>query len=146
AIPLGKGLRFEAMEDGYFAMLEEDRCSVYKGTVDELVFETQAKRIKYIGEGTFTYRNREGVIVQTARHRKVLPDDAEIESPMNNGYCLIRVNRAYRFLNAALEDPFNRDFEKAHPFVGNFASIKTREGWTLIDQSGIQQSFPSFNE
>lgn len=145
-IVLGKEYSYELFSDGYFALIDaESHISVYNKSFENKVLEINARRIKEIGSGIFSYYSTEGIVLIREGFKKIVGLNAQIVSDFQDGFCLIQEGRDYYFLNEEFENQFNRKFLEAKPFQGEYASIKVKEGWTILDHHGKQKSYPSFN-
>lgn len=146
SILLGKGYVYELYDGGYFSINDfENHISVYLNSISTKVFEVNARRIREIGCGIFSYYSKEGIVILNKNTQKTIGLNAQIVSDFKDGFCLIQEGKEYYFLNEKFENPFNRKFIGAQPFQGEYASIKVRGGWTVIDVKGKQKSYPSFN-
>lgn len=146
SLALGKEYSFELYSDGYFAIKDaQEQISVYQRSFENKVLQVNARKLKEVGKGIFSYYSSDGIVLVQEGVSKNLGFNAQIVSGFQDGFCLIKEGRDYYFLNEQFENPFNRKFVDAKPFQGEFAAIKVKSGWTIIDAQGKQKSFPSFN-
>ena len=145
-VRLTPDFRFEFFEDGFFACFQDNGCTVYKDSLKNPVRRVNSRRIRYHGEGAFSYDSRNELILFNRDYEVSFSKSTVIESPMKGGVCLLSDKGRYFFVNERFANPFDRHFEMAHPFSGSYASVRIKEGWTLINRQGTQLSYPSYGE
>lgn len=145
-VRLTSTFRFEFFEDGYFAHFRDNACTVYKDSLKNEIRKVHVRRIRYHGEGVFSYDSRDEKILFSREYQMGFSARTVIETPMKGGMCLLSDKGKYFFVNDRFLNPFERSFEMAYPFSGNYASVRFKEGWTLINRQGMQLSYPSYGE
>jgi hypothetical protein len=63
-----------------------------------------------------------------------------------SGFLLTEANKKYQFINLEGENEFKRTYKEAKPFLAKYATVKEKDGWTIIDRQGNYQVLPGFDE
>jgi hypothetical protein len=146
-IQIEKKGQLTLLDEGLVAINDErNNVKVYWKTLDSAYLNLQGKKLHYLGSNIFLYRTREGIVLQSGKQTKVLGQVVKARGRFENGFCLFQSSEVHFYLNTDLVNSFNVTFEDATPFKNEMATVKISDGWTIIDRSGILQSYPSFGK
>ncbi len=100
-------------------------------------------KIRYLGEGVVYLKP--GSAIYSAKYGKH-QFNGRIVKNFDSGLLLIYIpeDRIYRYITPKGEDVFKQKFRDAKPFKDGYASVKMRNGWTIIDVNGLAKSLDSY--
>lgn len=103
------------------------------------------KKLKYHGDGVFSYRTKTGLVVMNEDTTVLFPKGKEVVS-FQDGKGLIRFEQGYQFYTQNLRPLWDQYFRNATPFKSGYATIYEQEGWTIIDEQGVRSTYGSFTQ
>lgn len=138
---------FEVMgRNGYLVEGSDGVTHYFDPNWKEVQFEEPLGRVRYVGNGLALARAREYTLLFGGEIEKKLPPNTRNVGQYEGGYLLLEINSQFEFINEQGENHFQRTYKEAHPFVGKYATVEEKDGWTIIDQEGNLQVLPNFDE
>lgn len=146
SLNISKEAKIIYLENGYLGIENGNSSTkVYSNSIKENFLLLDGKNCKYLGENVFCFTNKKGLFLKNKEKELKIGTYAKVVGSFKDGFCLVTYKDASYFYTPELKIAFNRSFEDATSFNNHFATIKEKEGWTIIDQMGILQSIPNFN-
>lgn len=135
--------------DGHGFLLDDlkGRYYFYDSGFNLLFGELNLRKARNVGDGCITaYADHQSLLMTTDTVR-FFGEGLRVSSMFNSGFLLVETgDEGFCYYNSALENPFQRGFHNAHPFLNGIASVEEGDGWTLIDQKGERKSLGSYAE
>lgn len=135
--------------DGSGFLLDDlkGRYYFYDGSFNLRSGELNLRKAENIGDGCITAHVDGRPLLMTADTLRFFESGLRVHSIFNSGFLLVETgDEGFCYYNHALENPFQRGFQNAHPFLSGFASVEEGDGWTLIDQKGERKSLGAYAE
>lgn len=104
------------------------------------------ERGKYLGEGVVKARSDSGVVLVSPDTVVYFERGTEFDRSFSDGTLLVKRLTRNWYLNADLEELFDRKFQEASPFEHGYAAVRETGGWTIIDKRGYQKSLNSYGK
>lgn len=101
------------------------------------------RKLKYHGEGVFSYKTKEGLVVMNGDTTALFPNAKGVIA-FQEGMGLIRFEQGYQYYYQNLRPVWKQYFKNATPFKSGYATIYEQEGWTIINTEGIRSTYGSF--
>lgn len=146
SINISKNENLILIDGGYVGIRNEiNGTRIFYNSLTDNVVQINGRNIKYLGEKVFSFSTRKGLVLKNQSKEIILGQNSKLVDKFQEGFCLVKVNNEFVFLDSELKNSFNRNFEDATPFKNNMATVKEEKGWAIMNHQGILQSFPSFN-
>ncbi|MDG1334369.1 MAG: PRC-barrel domain-containing protein [Crocinitomicaceae bacterium] len=103
-------------------------------------------RAKVVGEGLAISRSRGRTILFGGDVKVVFKEGPRAIETFKNGFLLLQYMGNFEFVDVKGINQFKRSFKDAMPFIGKYATVKEKDGWTIIDGEGHFQILPNFDK
>ncbi|MBI1837340.1 MAG: hypothetical protein HYR91_08760, partial [Flavobacteriia bacterium] len=135
-------------DDAYISLQDSDKkWHLYTKDWKELTDASlNNRKINYHGDHVFSMTNKKGFIVYDFLNNLEFTLFSEVSGNFTNKYICVKKDDYYFYIDRQFIDVFNRHFKNATPFINDFASIATENGWSIIGKDGFPKSLPSFPE
>ncbi len=137
----------EVMDQNGYLVEDKDKITHYfDENWQEIEFEEPLGRVKYVGNGLALSRTRTHTWLFGGDLSMKLKANTRNVGMYESGFLLTEANKQYQFINLEGENEFKRTYKEAKPFLGKYATVKEKDGWTIIDRQGNYQVLPGFDE
>lgn len=103
------------------------------------------ERAKYLGEGVISAKGDTSNILFSPFNIEHFERGTRF-GKFNQGILLVEGQTKQWFINKDFETLFNRKFEFATEFQGDYAAVQEKSGWTIIDKNGYPKSLSSYHQ
>lgn len=140
-------ISLEVMDQNGYLVEDKDKVTHYfDENWQEIEFEEPLGRVKYVGNGLALSRTRTHTLLFGGDLSVKLKANTRNVGMYESGFLLTEANRQYQFINLEGENEFKRTYKEAKPFIAKYATVKEKDGWTIIDRKGNYQVLPGFDE
>lgn len=137
----------EFMDNHGYLMEDKNRVfHYYTSNWEEVKIAGDLKRARYVGNGYFTGTTKKGTLLYGNEKEIWFDAGTRVIDKFESGFLLIEEPLCIYFIDSIGQLAFNRKFDEATPFSGNYATVSELEGWSIIDISGQLKSFPSYGK
>lgn len=138
---------FNVMGENGYLVIDSDKIGHYfNRNWKEITFDEPLTRTKIVGEGLALARMRNGTLLFGGDVEVKFKSGSRNNGTFRNGFLLMEYNKEYQFVDVNGINQFKRNFDVAEPFLGKYATVKEKDGWTIIDGKGHFQILPGFDK
>ncbi|GEM_PF-2119202 len=118
----------------------------YSSRLKQIGRDLHLRQARYVGNGFIQARVSGIPIILSEEKQLILAKGAKIHGDFCSGYLLLSEGLRYYYINANMENAFHRYYSDACPFKDDFASVKEKNGWTIIDKKGYPKSLGAYDK
>ncbi|MCJ8290491.1 MAG: WG repeat-containing protein [Crocinitomicaceae bacterium] len=133
-------------ENGYLVIDSDKMGHYFNQGWDEITFDQPLSRVKFVGEGLALSRSRKSTLLFGGDVEVKFSAGHKSIGGFRNGFLLLEYGKECKFVDVNGVNQFKRIFDDAEPFSGRYASVKEKDGWTIIDGDGYFQVLPGFDK
>jgi hypothetical protein len=138
---------FEVMGENGYLVIDSDKLGHYFNPEwEEIMFENPLMKARVVGEGLAMARSRKGCLLFGGDVEVNFKVGCRNNGTFKNGFLLLGGNGDFEFVDVNGINQFKRTFDDAEPFLGKYATVKEKDGWTIIDGKGHFQILPGFEK
>ena len=139
--------KLDVMGENGYLVIDSDKVGHYFNSEwKEITFENPLMKAQIVGDGLAIARLRTGTFLFGGDVAVNFPIGFRNNGTFKNGFLLLERSKEYQFVDVNGINKFKRTFDDAEPFTGNYATVKEKDGWTIIDGKGHFQILPGFDQ
>ncbi|MFK7786679.1 MAG: WG repeat-containing protein [Crocinitomicaceae bacterium] len=131
-------------DNGYFVIGSDRVGHYFDAEWKEVSFNEPLTRGRTVGDGLVISRSKSGTILFGGDVKVVFESGTKAVGSFQNGFLLLERRGKYEFVDRKGINRFKRKFSEALPFSGQYATVREKAGWTIIDGAGHFQILPGF--